>query len=87
VKAGRAISRPFLQGSEPLITDVRRQPALGLIHRYALAPCIVLLHENKFCALTAFNAYPEMGGTLVDADEDDGTILYAIIDKIMSMFQ
>ena len=86
MKAGRAISRPFLRGSEPLITDVRRQPALGLIHRYALAPCVVLLNENEFGALAAFNAHTQMGGTLVENDDDD-LVLYGIIDKIMAMFQ
>ncbi len=46
-----------------------------------------LINENEFGKLAAFNAHTEMGGTLVNADEDDGTILYGIIDKIMSMFQ
>ncbi len=46
-----------------------------------------LINENEFGKLAAFNAHTEMGGTLVDADDDDGTILYGIIDKIMSMFQ
>jgi OmcA/MtrC family decaheme c-type cytochrome len=46
-----------------------------------------LINEDAAGALASFNAHTEMGGTLVDATDDDGTILYAIIDKIMGWFQ
>ena len=54
--------------------------ACGACHRAEF------INHDEFGALAAFNAHTEMGGTLVENDDDD-LVLYGIIDKIMSMFQ
>ncbi|MDH3401290.1 MAG: hypothetical protein OEM03_10030, partial [Chromatiales bacterium] len=43
------------------------------------------INEDAAGALAAFNGHTDMGGTLVENDEDD-VALYAIIEKIMSIF-
>jgi hypothetical protein len=45
-----------------------------------------LISADLAGGLAAFNAHTEAGGTLVENDAED-TVLYAIIDKIMSLFE
>lgn len=45
-----------------------------------------LINEDAAGHLAAFNAHTDMGGYLVENDEDD-SLLYAVINKIMSLFK
>jgi len=45
-----------------------------------------LINEDQAGYLASFNAHTEAGGTYVENDEED-TVLYGVIDKIMSLFE
>jgi len=73
--AGRNIS-----GSVPEFVTGPASRACGGCHRADL------ISADLAGDLAAFNAHTEAGGTFVENDAED-TILYGIIDKIMSMFE
>jgi OmcA/MtrC family decaheme c-type cytochrome len=73
--AGRNIS-----GSVPEYVTGPASRACGGCHRADL------INADRVGDLAAFNAHTEAGGTFVENDAED-TILYGIIDKIMSLFE
>ena len=72
--AGRSI------GSMPEVVTGPASRACGGCHRADL------INADLAGDLAAFNAHTEAGGTFVENDEED-TVLYGIIDKIMGMFE
>lgn len=73
--AGRNIS-----GSVPEFVTGPASRACGGCHRADL------INADRAGDLAAFNAHTEAGGTFVENDAED-TILFGIIDKIMSLFE
>jgi OmcA/MtrC family decaheme c-type cytochrome len=55
--------------------------ACGACHRARL------INQDEAGALASFNAHTEAGGTLSENDAGSDTVLYGVIEKIMSMFQ
>jgi OmcA/MtrC family decaheme c-type cytochrome len=73
--AGRNIS-----GSVPEFVTGPASRACGACHRADL------INPDLAGDLAAFNAHTEAGGTFVENDAED-TVLYGVIDKIMSLFK
>jgi len=73
--AGRNIS-----GSVPEFVTGPASRACGGCHRADL------INPDRAGDLSAFNAHTEAGGTFVENDAED-TVLYGIIDKIMTLFE
>jgi OmcA/MtrC family decaheme c-type cytochrome len=73
--AGRNIS-----GSVPEFVTGPASRACGACHRAHE------INEDRVGDLAAFNAHTEAGGTFVENDAED-TVLYGVIDKIMSLFE
>ncbi|MFU8821762.1 MAG: hypothetical protein ACNA8G_09410 [Gammaproteobacteria bacterium] len=67
-------------GTVPEFVTGPASRACGGCHR------AVLINEDAAGELASFNAHTDMGGYLVENDEDDA-LLYAIINKIMSLFE
>jgi hypothetical protein len=67
-------------GSVPEAVTGPASRACGGCHRAEL------INEDQAGYLASFDAHTEAGGTYVENDAED-TVLYAIIDKIMSLFE
>jgi OmcA/MtrC family decaheme c-type cytochrome len=74
VPAGRNI------GTVPEVVTGPASRACGACHRADL------IKKDLAGDLAAFNAHTEANGTYVENDDED-TVLYGVIDKIMSMFE
>jgi OmcA/MtrC family decaheme c-type cytochrome len=67
-------------GSVPEYVTGPASMACGGCHRAAF------INEDHAGELGSFNAHAEMGGTIVENDEND-SVLYGVIDKIMTLFE
>jgi len=80
---GLAVEKPAgrnISGSVPEFVTGPASRACGACHRADL------INPDLAGDLASFNAHTEAGGTFVENDAED-TVLFGVIDKIMSLFE